>query len=191
MKAISTSDRESMTFIVASIARSRPLAINSFSTWCLRLRLRLPPRASTSGLGSSTKSSRTVYEHDCSKAASDAASWSWSLTTPADLNDDDVASLKDGEEEKVCLRWRCACDQRSRKDLDLKALSYSSSTPRRLRVGCSLELPGVVLLEEEVELLLSMVVSSAATMSRTSWRDDDDDDETTSHTRMRETMRAS
>jgi hypothetical protein len=31
-------------------------------------------------------------------------------------------------EESVCLRLRCACDQRSRKDLDLKARPYSSST---------------------------------------------------------------
>jgi hypothetical protein len=60
------------------------------------------------------------------------------------------------------MRWRCACDHRSRKDLDLKALSYSSSTPSGLRGGGSHELAGVLL--EGVELLLSsMVVSSAAT----------------------------
>jgi len=53
--------------------------------------------------------------------------------------------------------------------LDLKALSYSSSTPSGLRGGGSLELSGVLL--EGVELLLSMVVSSAATMDQNrSWR---------------------
>jgi len=132
-------------------------SISSLSTRRLRRRR---PRPSTSGLGSSTKSSRTVYEHDCSKAAADdAASGSLSSLTPPDLDEDE--SLKEAD-EKVCMRWRCACDHRSRKDLDLKALSYSSSTPSGLRGG-SLELSGVLL--EGVELLLSMV-SSAATMDQ-------------------------
>jgi hypothetical protein len=59
--------------------------------------------------------------------------------------------------ENVCLKLRCACDQRSRKDLDLKARPYSSSTSSGL---CCRGGPGHAG-EMDADVFPSIIVSAA------------------------------